>query len=148
MGGQHGDARVADHIAVALFGDDAAQGDDVGTGVRARQGGFGGALQGFLDARTARLFFGFGLAGQAVGGHDRVEGADVGLHQADEPPAQRLGLRQGVGHEIADLRIVLLADGQVADHGHQGRPHGAHDGRGAPASRGGGLAGQFIQKLL
>src|ERR1700734_1004886 len=44
--------------------------------------------------------------------------------------------------------VALLADGDVANHGHEGRAHGADDGCGAAAPRSRIAAGEVVQKFL
>ena len=48
---------------------------------------------------------------------------------------------------VGDGFVVLLADGEIADHRHQRRAHGARQRRRAAAARSRRVAGEFVEKF-
>ena len=105
-------------------------------------------LQRLLDRGGPRRLLLIGRTRQAVGAHQRVEGDDILIDAPGQLGAQFLSPGEGLFQILGDRLIVLLADGEIADHRHECRAHGAGErGRAAATAGGRCLAHQFVEEF-
>ncbi len=97
----------------------------------------GTSVASFVASRTAAArsaFWGSVSFGRPKASITLLNATVSFVRQVQELLAQGLRLGQDLLHVLLDAGVFLLADGQVADHGDQGRPEGPGESGNAPAA--------------
>ena len=76
-----------------------------------------------------------------------TKGKFVGAEETDSPWVP-FGENAAIKHLAFDVRVFLLADGEIAHHGDESGAHGADDGRSATAARRRVLAREVVKEFL